>query len=178
MRNEEERILSLSAIKLYGEDYNSAPMSFLLTSFNIPPSDTTDTALPTCPIWNISRTQEIDPAELYEFLFSVSSEMLLERLRGLVGDPSTPPSNIGRLANELNELIYDTLSRSVGDQSPRPKRWNWFWSVALADSAAYRETCHRKWRRAVGLNKIDWWFRHQEAHLAFRRDFKATSRSA
>jgi hypothetical protein len=129
-------------------------------------------------MWNLSRLQETEAAELYESLFAASSEPLIERLRELVENPPTAPPNIDRLADELNELIYDALSCSVGDRSPRPKHWKWFWSSALADAAAYRDTCYRKWRRAVGLAKTDWWIRHREAHLAFRRDIKAARRRA
>lgn len=112
-----------------------------------------DAPLPTRRMWNLSKLQELDIAELYETIFAASSESLLERMHDLVDHPPPSAPNIDQLADPLNELIYDALSRSVGDRSPRPKHWKWFWTEALAAAAAYRDTCYRKWRRAVGVEK-------------------------
>jgi hypothetical protein len=150
----------------------------LSTSINLQSSDTAPTPPPIHRIWDVSRLQETEPAELYEFLFATTSEPLLERLRDLVKNPSPSTLNIDKLAKELNELIYDALNNSVGDRSPLPKRWKWVWSTALADAEAHRDYFYRKWRRAVGLEKADLWLDRQEAHLAFRRDLKAARRRA
>ncbi|KAG2178935.1 hypothetical protein INT43_001782 [Umbelopsis isabellina] len=150
----------------------------LSASFDLPPTEIITTTPPTRRMWNLSRLQETDCFELYESIFAASSEPLLEQLRDLVDHPPTTTPNIDQLADSLNELIYDALTRSVGDRSPRPKHWKWFWSKSLAAAAAYRDTCYRKWRRAIGVEKADWWTQHREAHLAFRRDIKAARRRA
>jgi len=150
----------------------------LSASFDLPPGDPMDAAPPTRRMWNLTKLQESDAAELYETIFAASSESLLERLRDLVDHPPSSAPDIDQLADSLNELIYDALSRSVGDRQPRPKHWKWFWSKDLAAAAAYRDTCYRKWRRAVGLDKAVWWTRHREAHLTFRLNIKAARRRA
>jgi hypothetical protein len=108
-------------------------------------------------MWNLSRLQEMETAEVYEQIFATGSAPLLERLQDLVEHPPTQSPNIDQPANELNELIYDALTHSVGDRTPRPKHWKWFWTTALADAAAYREKCYHRWRRADGLAKLEWW---------------------
>jgi hypothetical protein len=150
----------------------------LSASLDLPPPITTDHQTPTRRMWNLSRLQEMETAEVYEQIFATASAPLLERLQDLVEHPPPQSPNIDQLANELNELIYDSLTHSVGDRTPRPKHWKWFWTSALADAAAYREKCYRRWRRADGLAKLEWWVRHQDAHLAFRRDIKAARRRA
>lgn len=150
----------------------------IFASCDLPTIVTAPTASPTRRMWNLSRLQESDCCDLYESLFSTTSQDLRDRLHDIVHHPPDTQPDIDQLAEDLNELVYAALSHSVGDRSPRPKHWKWFWSPSLAASAAYRDNCYRQWRRAQGLSKVDWWQRHRDAHIAFRRDIKAARRQA
>jgi hypothetical protein len=96
------------------------------TSFDLPPPDTIDAAQPTRRMWNLSQLQEVEPSELYESIFADSRASARAVYVNSLIAPPTSRSNIEQLADELNELIYDALTRYVGDRSPRPKHRKWF----------------------------------------------------
>lgn len=111
-------------------------------------------------LWNLSRLQEKEVADLYVRTFSSASQDLRARILTQLNQPELGRPDIDRLAEELNELIYAALSRSVGDKQPRPKHWKWFWTPALMNAAAARDYFYRRWHRAPGLDKIPWWERY------------------
>ncbi|KAG2178938.1 hypothetical protein INT43_001785, partial [Umbelopsis isabellina] len=129
-------------------------------------------------MWNLSRLQEDEVSALYVRAFSSASQALRVRLLAHLDQPQLGRPDIDGLAEELNELIYSALSRSVGDKKPRPKHWKWFWTPALMDAAAARDYCYRRWNRAVGLDKIPWWERYLTALHAFRLGVKRARRQA
>ncbi|KAG1035115.1 hypothetical protein G6F43_013290 [Rhizopus delemar] len=44
-----------------------------------------------------------------------------------------------------------------------------FWTKEMQAAFEYQELCYRKWRKAHGLNKLQYWLKHQEARAAVRR---------
>ncbi|KAI9003062.1 hypothetical protein CLU79DRAFT_724171 [Phycomyces nitens] len=64
------------------------------------------------------------------------------------------------------------LGSLTGNRPPRPSKWKKFWTPALQEAADHCDGCYKQWRRACGIDKINWWSRHQRAHLEFRQAFR------
>lgn len=169
----ENPTLSIRSDLSLGSDHH-----LLCAQVDAPDPITPTTLPPPRRMWNLSRLLEEEPRDYHVTLFTTSSQTLRDRLQALVDHPPETKPPIDALAAELNELIYAALSESVGDRQPRPKHWKWFWTPALEAAAKLRDRFYRRWKEAIGLAKIQWWERHQEAHLAFRRDIKQARRQA
>ena len=53
-----------------------------------------------------------------------------------------------------------------------------WWPHTVEQAAKLRDRLYRRWRRAVGLDKVEWWERHQQAHAEFRTAVKESRRQA
>jgi hypothetical protein len=156
----------------------SSDHRLVLASLDLPDMAEDTSRPPGRRMWNLSRLQEEEVCDLYVRAFSSASHALRARLLVHLEQPHLGRPNIDQLTDELNELIYFTLSQSVGDKKPRPKYWKWFWTPALIDAAAARDYCYRRWNRAVGLEKVPWWERYLATLHAFRRGVKRARRQA
>ncbi|KAF7720519.1 hypothetical protein EC973_007883, partial [Apophysomyces ossiformis] len=70
------------------------------------------------------------------------------------------------------------LDSSIGSRPPRPTEWKKYWNADIAIAAATRDRCYRRWRRAIGIDKVLWWNRHQEAVTIFRSAVKTAKRAS
>jgi hypothetical protein len=156
----------------------SSDHRLMLASVELPNLPEDSSRPPGRRMWNLSRLQEEEVCDLYVRAFSCASQALRDRLLAHVDQPQLGRPNIDQLTDELNELIYSTLSQSVGDKKPRPKHWKWFWTPALIEAAAVRDYYYRRWNRAIGLDKVPWWERYLEARHTFRLGVKRARRQA
>ncbi|OAD75683.1 hypothetical protein PHYBLDRAFT_166910 [Phycomyces blakesleeanus NRRL 1555(-)] len=147
-----------------GSDHRLLSLSFTYDLQHSPPASP-----PMRQTWNLSRLYEDDVRSLYDTTFVTKSASLLTTLQDLVQNPPTICSPIDALTNSFNALIYDSLSSSIGSRPPRPSHWKSFWIPALQAAADHRDGCYKQWRRACGIDKINWWSRHQHAHKEFRQ---------
>ena len=137
-----------------------------------------ETQPPPRKLWHLSRLQEEPSRDLYIHQFKNNSQDLLGRLREIAENPPPQQPPIDDLSTELTEYIYQSLTSSIGNRQHRPKEWKWFWTPQLEEAAKLRDRLYRRWRRAVGLDKVEWWERHQQAHAEFRTAVKESRRQA
>lgn len=156
-----------------GSDHLLLSFTFTFPASNPHPSPPT-----TRKTWHLSRLQEDEPREYYVHLFETASAPLRDRLQALLDHPPAARPDIDDMSDQLNDLIYSALSQSVGDRPSRPKHWKWFWTAELAAAAARRNHHYRRWRKAVGVDKAEWWNLYRTALFDFRRDVKRARRQA
>ena len=135
-------------------------------------------ASPPRKLWHLSRLQEETSRERYIEKFTNLYEPLLRHIRELVAQPPAQRPEIDEIAEELNNLIYSSLKENIGERPHRPKEWKWFWTPQLQASAKLRDRLYKRWRRATGFDKIEWWNKHQQANSDFRTAVKAARRQA
>ncbi|OAD75519.1 hypothetical protein PHYBLDRAFT_166756 [Phycomyces blakesleeanus NRRL 1555(-)] len=140
-----------------GSDHRLLSLSFTYDLQHSPPAPP-----PMCQTWNLSRLYEEDVRSLYVTTFVTKSASILTTLQDLVQNPPTICPPIDTLTNSFNALIYDSLSSSIGSRPPRPSHWKSFWTPALQAAADHRDD-------SCGIDKINWWSRHQHAHKEFRQ---------
>ncbi|KAI8050677.1 hypothetical protein BDF21DRAFT_350955 [Thamnidium elegans] len=73
-----------------------------------------------------------------------------------------PSPSINLINTTIVESIQQALDSSVGEQKKRKKHWRWFWNEHLQEEATKREQLYKKWNRAHGINKIEYWKSHLE----------------
>ncbi|OAD65459.1 hypothetical protein PHYBLDRAFT_153358 [Phycomyces blakesleeanus NRRL 1555(-)] len=80
-----------------------------------------------------------------------------------------PPSRlpIDTLTDELNSLIYNYLTSSIGNRPPCPPHWKKFWNSVLQAAAGHRNFCYKKWHRVCGIDRIHWWDKHLKVQAEF-----------
>ncbi|KAI9007580.1 hypothetical protein CLU79DRAFT_723522 [Phycomyces nitens] len=79
------------------------------------------------------------------------------------------------------KYVYIPRSRRLptGKYPPSPpSKWKKFWTPALQAAADHRDGCYKQWRRACGIDKINWWSRHQHAHQEFRQQVQTAKRQS
>lgn len=160
-----------------GSDHKLMTLSF---TYTIPPTTITDSSSSSSPrrLWNLSRLMEDDVRELYQSTFATCTADLTTQLHDIHSSspPTRPP--IDDINDQLNTAIYTALDRSVGSRQTRPKHWKKFWTKDLQDLADARERCYKRWRRAIGLDKVTWWIRHQEAQDRFQKALRKAKRES
>jgi hypothetical protein len=155
-----------------GSDHRPLLLSFYVADqATLPPP-------PPRRLWNLSRLAEPGLVDLYRQTFFSSTSSLSQHLEELIQHPPPTRPPIDDIATSLTDLITSALDQAVGNRPHRPKHWQWFWTADLQQRAHYREHCYRKWRRTVGIEKAEWWQRHNEATDAFRRAVKSARRQA
>lgn len=80
---------------------------------------------------------------------------------------------IDQIENSLCDLIYKSLDESIKRQTPRPKTWNWFWTEELQKLSEKRESLYKKWKRATGINKAQYWKEHLDMADIVRNKIKS-----
>ncbi|KAG2228702.1 hypothetical protein INT48_004014 [Thamnidium elegans] len=73
-----------------------------------------------------------------------------------------PSPSINLINTTIVESIQQALDSSVGEQKKRKKHRRWFWNEHLQEEATKREQLYKKWNRAHGINKIEYWKSHLE----------------
>ncbi|OAD79344.1 hypothetical protein PHYBLDRAFT_162418 [Phycomyces blakesleeanus NRRL 1555(-)] len=145
-----------------GSDHRLLSLSFTYNLQHSPPAPP-----PMRQTWNLSHLHEDDVRSLYVTTIATKSISLLVSLQDLVQNLPTICPLIDALTNSFNTLIYDSLSSSIGSRPPCLSHWKSFWTPALQAAADHRDGCYKQWRRACGIDKINWWSRHQHAHKEF-----------
>ncbi|OAD72682.1 hypothetical protein PHYBLDRAFT_168947 [Phycomyces blakesleeanus NRRL 1555(-)] len=156
-----------------GSDHRLLSLSFtydLQHSTNMPP--------PLRKTWNLSRLNEPDVHALYAHTFNQNSTSLLSTLQDIVQNPPLTRPNIDAITDEFNLLIYDSLNSSIGHRPSRPNHWKSFWNVALQTAADRRNQCYKKWRLAIGIDKVVWWTKHKHAQAEFRSQVQQAKRQS
>ncbi|KAI9011848.1 hypothetical protein CLU79DRAFT_806011 [Phycomyces nitens] len=156
-----------------GSDHRLLSLSFTYDLDPSPPSPP-----PLRRLWNLSRLKEPDVLQLYTDSLILNATPLLNTLQDIVQNPPSSPPPIDALTNDFNTLIYDSLSSSIGTRPHRPSKWKKFWTPALQAAADHRDGCYKQWRRACGIDKINWWSRHQHAHQEFRQQVQTAKRQS
>ncbi|OAD65301.1 hypothetical protein PHYBLDRAFT_176220 [Phycomyces blakesleeanus NRRL 1555(-)] len=140
----------------------------LSLSFTYAINSTSHAPPPSRKTWNLSRLQEPDVLKLYAHTFVTNSANLKSTLQStLEHSPSSRPP-IDTLTDELNSLIYNSLTSSIGNRSPRPSHWKKFWTSSLQAAAEHCDLCYKKWRHACGIDRIHWWDKHLKAQIDLR----------
>lgn len=160
-----------------GSDHKLMTLSF---NYTAPPPITTTNSSSSCPrrLWNLSRLREPEIRELYQSTFATQTAELKTQLEELRSSPPTTRPPIDNINDQLNTVIYTALDKSVTPRQPRPKYWKKFWTKDLQDLAEARERCYKRWRRAIGIDKVQWWQRHIEAQDRFHRALRKAKRES
>ena len=58
------------------------------------------------------------------------------------------------------QTIYDSLDATCGRVTSVFNYWQDFWITEVLQAIETREHYYRKWRKAYGLNKLQYWIRH------------------
>ena len=169
--------LSNPAIRVYdnlslGSDHKLLTLSFELEIMPTQPHNLP----PQRRIWHLSRLNEAPVQNLYASTFSQAAVPLQSQIQSLIENPPYTLPPIDAITDELNRFIYDSLDTAVGSRCPRPDKWKPFWNPTLQEAADHRELTYKRWRRAVGLDKVPWWERYQSAQAEFRKTVKQAKR--
>jgi hypothetical protein len=165
-------------------DHRLLSLSFSLDMDNLVSSGSSASGagvLPSRRLWNLSRLGEPDVARLYVTQYarnSVSLRKDLDRLL-LVDDLGAGAGEaIETLGNRLNACIYDALDSSLGVRRPRPSYWKKYWNSDLASAATFRDSCFKKWRHAIGFDKVICWNEYIAARIALRKMVQSAKRAS
>lgn len=120
-------------------------------------------------LWRISRLNKQHFRDKFLELFAARVQPLRDELEDLVSNQPEREPDLEQLTSKLYESIYTSLDDSIGPKPAPPATAKWFWTPALQKAVDEREHCYRKWRRAIGVNKLTWWIRHQEARGKVKR---------
>ena len=129
-------------------------------------------------LWNLSKLGDKDCLSKYRSSFSSLVAPLQDSLTDLVKNPLEIRPDIDGLNKDLLECVYSSLDSSVGDKPGRPGYWKKYWTQDLQDAAEHREKCYRRWRRAKGIDKAEWWVKHEQASKVFRKAVQAAKRAS
>ncbi|KAG2218917.1 hypothetical protein INT45_008154 [Circinella minor] len=61
------------------------------------------------------------------------------------------------------------MDSTIGATPGGQKRRDEFWTAELQRQVEYREKCYKKWKYAIGIDKLPLWIKHQEAAAQVRR---------
>ncbi|OAD68349.1 hypothetical protein PHYBLDRAFT_150528 [Phycomyces blakesleeanus NRRL 1555(-)] len=126
-----------------GSDHQLLSLSFNYDLQHSPPAPP-----PMCQTWNLLRLYEDDVRSLYVITIVTKSASLFTTLQDLVQNPPTICHPIDALTNSFNTLIYNSLTD-------------------------HRDGCYKQWHQACGIDKINWWSRHQHAHKEFQQQVQS-----
>ncbi|KAI9279484.1 hypothetical protein BC943DRAFT_363763 [Umbelopsis sp. AD052] len=109
------------------------------------------------PSPSVTTEDEDEPREWYQQHFDTTTTSLRLLLQDIQENPPEERPAIDDLAASLNNSIYDSLTTSLGDRTPRPKQ---------------------QWQRASEVDKIQPWYDYQTAKKQFHSSIKAARRQA
>ncbi|KAG1043178.1 hypothetical protein G6F43_011722 [Rhizopus delemar] len=117
--------------------------------------------------------------EIASYIPQLSQHPRLTWHLGNLKDPNKPhpsPSNlhtaityIEKFNTDLCQAIYISLDDSCGRVTNPKDPMSDFWTKEMQAAFEYQELCYRKWRKAHGLNKLQYWLKHQEARATVHR---------
>ncbi|KAI9494027.1 hypothetical protein BDB00DRAFT_762706, partial [Zychaea mexicana] len=140
-------------------------------------------------LWKLSKLKDTNTRQRYLATFTDNIQSLSTEAQHHVsrildptpdshasGDERTQTEIIEHLTSQFYDKLYTTMDDTLGATPGGQHRRDSFWTAELQRLNDHRELCYRKWRRAIGMNKLTWWIRHQEARARVRRAISKRSR--
>ncbi|KAG2222789.1 hypothetical protein INT45_011599, partial [Circinella minor] len=97
--------------------------------------------------WRLQRLKDPEVLERYTDRIREAIGPLKEDIQNTLQDNDLQPSAdvVEVHVTRLNELIYDTLDKSVGRTCPQSDTHRWFWNDTLQQLADRRQKFHKQW---------------------------------
>ncbi|KAG2225960.1 hypothetical protein INT45_006656 [Circinella minor] len=151
-----------------------------------PPSEPPNTPpqhLPSRQLWNLNKLKDSNTLQQYNTTFMNNMELLNKDIEQCYNNiqcstilPPTLRTTIENITTCFYTNLYNTMDSILGRAIPGQKQRDDFWTSELQHLVDKREHYYQKWRRALGMNKLTWRLRHQEARAKVRRALKKRSR--
>lgn len=120
-------------------------------------------------MWNINRLKNPKVELKYRQLFESELQNLDNQSVTTIDSNTTAYEHIEYLSEGLVSAIYSALDHTC-QRRPNQRRDSRsdFWTPQLQQAFEYRENCYKRWRKAVGIRKLQLWIHHQKARAEFR----------
>ncbi|KAG1177556.1 hypothetical protein G6F36_010796 [Rhizopus arrhizus] len=121
--------------------------------------------------WHLGKLKDPNKRAIYLQRFRELSAPLLHyhKTHPSPSNFRTAITYIEKFNTDLCQAIYISLDDSCGRVTNPKDPTSDFWTKEMQAAFEYQELCYRKWRKAHGLNKLQYWLKHQEARAAVCR---------
>ncbi|KAG2224392.1 hypothetical protein INT45_002931 [Circinella minor] len=148
-------------------------------SYSLQPSSATTTAnlTPRRHLWRLSKLKNTLFYNKYKESMSNNLQPIKDDLQNYLTNlqetkTTSDPQHqtyIEHITTTLTDTLYSTMDSTIGATPGGQKRRDEFWNAELQRLVDLRERAYKKWKKAIGIDKLPQWLRHQEAAARVRR---------
>jgi hypothetical protein len=146
---------------------------FMTLSFKIPRLSANDyiSRTPQRLMWSLRKLKYKDKVDRYREVFSKNLDLCtLSGQSSLITDRESASEFIEQINKQVCEAIYTSLDQVCGRQQQGSDDYlKDFWTDEMTNVFNLKEHYYKKWRKAHGLNNLNYWLLHQDTKAKLRR---------